>query len=209
MKDALDAIDPTIATWTPYPARVRRQPAGDAAAVQDPGPHPRRHQPPRRLPPEIRHHPDGGREARRVPRRHRHQQRPPRTPRCTGRVHPFHDVQVRITGPAVDDVLRSYEERATLHGGAGARSRPGPVHPRAGSHLVQIARTYFKPATGSLDAVHASHPNGESTPVRTIDVGDRPGERLHLHRGPVLHSARRLRPGSCVRRRPRAVCGRS
>ena len=68
---------------------------------------------------------------------------------------PFHDVQVRITGPAVADVIRSYAERAGVHGGAVGITTPaaGSV-PDAGSHLVQIARTYFKPGTGSMTPPH-------------------------------------------------------
>jgi phosphatidylserine/phosphatidylglycerophosphate/cardiolipin synthase-like enzyme len=82
---------------------------------------------------------------------------------------PFHDVQVRITGPAVVDVIRSYAERAVAHGGAVGITTPaaGSV-PDAGSHLVQIARTYFKPATGSATPPYSFAPNGETTPIRTI-----------------------------------------
>jgi phosphatidylserine/phosphatidylglycerophosphate/cardiolipin synthase-like enzyme len=83
--------------------------------------------------------------------------------------HPFHDVQVRVTGPAVIDVIRSYAERATLHAAPIPIAVPaaGSVGP-AGSHLVQIARTYFKPGAGSATSALAFAPQGESTPVRTI-----------------------------------------
>lgn len=84
-------------------------------------------------------------------------------------VHPFHDVQVKITGPAVIDVIKSYEERAIHHNAPVAIpvASVGPIAP-AGSHLVQIARTYFTPGPGSTTTPLKFAPNGESTPVRTI-----------------------------------------
>jgi phosphatidylserine/phosphatidylglycerophosphate/cardiolipin synthase-like enzyme len=85
--------------------------------------------------------------------------------------HPFHDVQVRITGPAVGDVISSFEERAKHH------SAPIPIPTRGlrpitgtGSHLVQIARTYFKPGASSSTPAFDFAPNGESTTVRTIEA---------------------------------------
>jgi hypothetical protein len=56
--------------------------------------------------------------------------------------HPFHDLQVQITGPAVLDVIQSYEERAKHHSAPVAIpvASVGAI-PTAGSHLVQIART--------------------------------------------------------------------
>jgi phosphatidylserine/phosphatidylglycerophosphate/cardiolipin synthase-like enzyme len=82
---------------------------------------------------------------------------------------PWHDVQARITGPAVADVARSYAERATFHS--------APVHiptpadgslANAGSHLVQIARTYFVPGDTSSTPPLPFAPNGETTPRRSI-----------------------------------------
>jgi phosphatidylserine/phosphatidylglycerophosphate/cardiolipin synthase-like enzyme len=85
--------------------------------------------------------------------------------------HPFHDVQLRISGPAVKDVIASYQERLELHApGAHAPIYPPAVAPipAAGSHLVQIARTYFKPGSASPTPPLPFAPNGESTPIRTI-----------------------------------------
>ena len=82
---------------------------------------------------------------------------------------PWHDVQVRITGPAVADVARSYAERAAFHS-APVRI-PTPVDgslANAGSHLVQIARTYFVPGDASPTPPLPFAPNGETTPRRSI-----------------------------------------
>lgn len=84
-------------------------------------------------------------------------------------IHPFHDVQVRVTGPAVKDMIVSFQERLHKHDLAAVApiATPGSV-PDAGNHLVQIARTYFKPKTGSATAAFSFAPNGEITPVNTI-----------------------------------------
>lgn len=63
---------------------------------------------------------------------------------------PFHDVQVKLTGPAVADIITSLDERA-------ARAVPPAVSPvtlpsaplqPTGNHIVQIGRTRFAPGTG-------------------------------------------------------------
>jgi phosphatidylserine/phosphatidylglycerophosphate/cardiolipin synthase-like enzyme len=84
-------------------------------------------------------------------------------------LHPFHDVQVRVTGPAVAELVQSYEDRANHHAAPVAipSASVGAV-PGTGSHLVQIARTYFKPGAGSPTPRLLFAPNGETTPVRTI-----------------------------------------
>jgi phosphatidylserine/phosphatidylglycerophosphate/cardiolipin synthase-like enzyme len=84
-------------------------------------------------------------------------------------LHPFHDVQVQITGPAVIDVVRSYEERADHHTATPAfrTTDVGTLAP-AGSHLVQIARTYFKPGASSTTSPLTFAPNGETTPLNSI-----------------------------------------
>ncbi len=86
-------------------------------------------------------------------------------------VHPFHDVQLRITGPAAKDIVTSFHERLNYHDpGATAPIVPSSMGsvPAAGSHLVQVARTYFKPGTGSTSRAFGFAPNGETTPIRTI-----------------------------------------
>jgi phosphatidylserine/phosphatidylglycerophosphate/cardiolipin synthase-like enzyme len=84
--------------------------------------------------------------------------------------HPFHDVQARITGPAVKDLILSFQERAHHHGADPPAIDPATVGPIAGtgSHLVQIARTYFKPGVGSPTTAFSFAPNGETTPLRSI-----------------------------------------
>ncbi len=82
-------------------------------------------------------------------------------------IHPFHDVQVRITGPATQDAIQTYADRAAFHGATVPMATPSAV-PAAGSHLVQIARTYFKPAAGSGTPAFPFAPNGETTAVRTL-----------------------------------------
>jgi phosphatidylserine/phosphatidylglycerophosphate/cardiolipin synthase-like enzyme len=83
-------------------------------------------------------------------------------------IHPFHDVQVKITGPAVIDVICSYQERAAHHKAPLGIPPPGSI-PAAGSHLVQIARTYFKPGTASSTTPLEFAPQGETTPIRTLE----------------------------------------
>lgn len=169
LKNALDKIDPTIATWTPYPATF-----ADNPLVTPP-------------PFQILHHTiddlshigvyhqklvtivqaDGTRLAYlggidiNCDR--------PDTPLHRAK-HPFHDLQVCITGPAVQALFQTYAERANVK----LYNAPTPVDPTkpvpspaGASHLVQIARTYYKPATPpSLFKDFA--PYGESTPIRTV-----------------------------------------
>ncbi len=168
LMDALHAIDPTIATWTPY----------DAAFADNP----------LVLPPpfkvlvntidDISHlgvyhqkyvtiqRADGSYVAY-LGGIDINSDRPDTT--IHRAVHPFHDVQVKITGPAVIDVIKSYAERAKRHNAPIAIpvDNVGPIAP-AGSHLVQIARTYFTPGPGSATKPLTFAPNGETTSVRTI-----------------------------------------
>jgi phosphatidylserine/phosphatidylglycerophosphate/cardiolipin synthase-like enzyme len=168
MMDALQAIDPTIATWTPYPASLRDNPLVLPPPFKILG----------NILDDISHigvyhqkyvnilTSDGKHIAylggidinsdRLDTSLHR-------------AVHPFHDVQVKVTGPAVADVIRSYAERATYHNAPISIPIPdaGTIH-QTGSHLVQIARTYFKAEPGSLTTPFSFAPNGESTSVRSI-----------------------------------------
>jgi phosphatidylserine/phosphatidylglycerophosphate/cardiolipin synthase-like enzyme len=83
---------------------------------------------------------------------------------------PFHDVQVRLAGPAVNEIARTFAERASLNG-ATAPIEPvdntGTV-PAAGKHLVQIGRTYFAPGAGSDSEPFPSAPQGEHTTHDTL-----------------------------------------
>ncbi len=82
--------------------------------------------------------------------------------------HPFHDVQVCLTGPAVIEVIRSYVERATLHNAPIPIQIPTDPIPGPGSHLVQIARTYFAPKPGSPTQPLSFAPHGDTTSADTI-----------------------------------------
>jgi phosphatidylserine/phosphatidylglycerophosphate/cardiolipin synthase-like enzyme len=83
---------------------------------------------------------------------------------------PFHDIQVRLTGPAVNEVAKTYAERAAYHGAS------APIAPAAdstalsgtGPHVVQVGRTYFAPAAGSTSQPLPSAPQGEHTTHDTL-----------------------------------------
>jgi phosphatidylserine/phosphatidylglycerophosphate/cardiolipin synthase-like enzyme len=79
---------------------------------------------------------------------------------------PFHDVQARITGPAVKDLIQSFAERAAFDHGTPPFDVPAapPQLDPPGSHLVQIGRTYFKPKSGPG---FPFAPNGETVTHRT------------------------------------------
>ena len=61
---------------------------------------------------------------------------------------PFHDVQVRLTGPAVADVVASFAERAAVDGTSSPLVLPSDPLPDTGHHIVQLGRTRFAPGTG-------------------------------------------------------------
>jgi phosphatidylserine/phosphatidylglycerophosphate/cardiolipin synthase-like enzyme len=82
-------------------------------------------------------------------------------------IHTVHDVQVRITGPATKDLIQTFADRATFHLTTAPMATP-PVVAAAGTHLVQIARTYFKPAGGSGTTPFPFAPNGEATTINTL-----------------------------------------
>lgn len=82
--------------------------------------------------------------------------------------HPYHDVHARVDGPAAADLATTYVERWQRDGRSMlAIGAPGamPVVPAAGDDVVQIARTYFRPGTGSTGFPFA--PNGERTILDT------------------------------------------
>jgi phosphatidylserine/phosphatidylglycerophosphate/cardiolipin synthase-like enzyme len=166
LKDALDAIDPTIATWTPYPAAFSDNPLVSSpykvlghtiddlshigvyhqkyVIVQTPGGD------------HVGYL--GGIDI-----------NSDRVDTSLHRAkHPFHDVQARVTGPVVADLIRSYSERAQRHGATVAINLPAAPIPTTGSHLIQVARTYFRPQAGSATTAFTFAPNGETTPLRTI-----------------------------------------
>lgn len=62
---------------------------------------------------------------------------------------PFHDVQVRLSGPAVADVVTSFGERAAIAGTSSPLVLPASPLPDAGHHIVQLGRTRFAPGTGA------------------------------------------------------------
>ncbi len=78
---------------------------------------------------------------------------------------PFHDVQARLTGPAIRDVAKTVEDRLLLYRPADppptAFATPDRV-PDAGTHFVQIGRTYYAP-NPPRPAVFGFAPHGEQT----------------------------------------------
>jgi phosphatidylserine/phosphatidylglycerophosphate/cardiolipin synthase-like enzyme len=90
---------------------------------------------------------------------------------------PFHDIQVRLSGPAVNDVIQTTAERASVHGATPPAALTPPSDPNApplvpmpdppGPHLVQVGRTYYAPAGGG-PGPYASAPRGERTTRDTV-----------------------------------------
>ena len=138
---------------------------------------------------------------------------------------PWHDLQVRIQGPAVYDVETVFRERwedptplsrsplrRLSDTGATARRQPGPAPDAAAA------------AAGGGDAYRAAAADLPEPAARTrlpvrprrraqrrpgLHQGDRAGERAGLRRGPVLLGARRRRPVPRRAARPaRAAPGR-
>jgi phosphatidylserine/phosphatidylglycerophosphate/cardiolipin synthase-like enzyme len=89
---------------------------------------------------------------------------------------PFHDLQVRLSGPAVNDVIQTTAERASVHHATPPSALTPPSDPNApplvptpdppGPHIVQVGRTYYAPAGGR--GPYASAPNGEHTTRDTV-----------------------------------------
>jgi phosphatidylserine/phosphatidylglycerophosphate/cardiolipin synthase-like enzyme len=83
---------------------------------------------------------------------------------------PYHDIHARVEGPAARDVALSFEQRWSRDGPANSQpafSAPGASElGTPGSHAVQVARTYFRPA----DPVRALDwaPNGDRTIADTL-----------------------------------------
>jgi phosphatidylserine/phosphatidylglycerophosphate/cardiolipin synthase-like enzyme len=82
-------------------------------------------------------------------------------------LHPFHDVQVKIQGSAALDVLTTFSERAKFYGTSSVITKPTSSDD-SGHHLIQIARTYFRPKSGSGTKPLDAAPSGESTTVNTL-----------------------------------------
>jgi phosphatidylserine/phosphatidylglycerophosphate/cardiolipin synthase-like enzyme len=85
---------------------------------------------------------------------------------------PFHDLQVRLEGQAVNDVIQTTAERAAYHhaaapdGLAATTTVPEPSPP--GPHIVQVGRTYFAPAEAGDMRAFTSAPLGERTTRDTV-----------------------------------------
>jgi len=167
LMDALQTLDPTIATWTPYPCAFSDNPLVTVPPtilgvtlddVNHIGVYHQKY---------VIVKPASGDVFGYLGGIDINSDRPDTT--IHRAEHPFHDVQVRLTGPAVIELIRSYVERATLH------SAPIPIPlpaagsiGNAGSHVVQIARTYFAPKSGSPTPALTFAPAGETTSTRTI-----------------------------------------
>ena len=61
---------------------------------------------------------------------------------------PFHDVQVRLSGPAVADVVASFAERAAVARTTSPLVLPSNPLPATGNHIVQLGRSRFAPGPG-------------------------------------------------------------
>lgn len=86
---------------------------------------------------------------------------------------PWHDVQARITGPAAADVFRNAAERyeeetSTLPLGIAVPTATALAanEPQGANHIVQIARTVFRPADSARAISFA--PNGEKIFIDTL-----------------------------------------
>jgi phosphatidylserine/phosphatidylglycerophosphate/cardiolipin synthase-like enzyme len=80
---------------------------------------------------------------------------------------PFHDVQVRLLGPAINDLMASYAERAAIAGTTSPLSRPATPLDPPGRHVVQVGRTRFAPTAGG-GTPFPSAPHGEDTTHATL-----------------------------------------
>lgn len=75
---------------------------------------------------------------------------------------PFHDVQVRLSGPVVADVVANFAERAAMAGTTSPLVLPSNPLPSTGQHIVQLGRTRF--AAGPAE--------GHGTPFPSAPAGD-------------------------------------
>ena len=78
--------------------------------------------------------------------------------------HPYHDVHMRVEGPAVRDLALSFEQRWTREGSGEAPAFGTPTAASLGTpgkNVVQVARTYFKAADSSRALPFA--PQGDRT----------------------------------------------
>ncbi|HEY2659535.1 MAG TPA: phospholipase D-like domain-containing protein [Caulobacteraceae bacterium] len=165
--DAINANDPGVACWTPYPATLADNPLADnplhiagvaitalthagvyhekIAAMQAAG------QPPIAYVGGIDLNSD-------------------RLDTPNHRAYaPFHDVQVRLTGPSVAEVVTSFAERATVAGTTNPLVLPSDPLPDTGHHIVQLGRTRFAPGGGVGEGpAFPSAPAGEDTTYRAI-----------------------------------------
>jgi phosphatidylserine/phosphatidylglycerophosphate/cardiolipin synthase-like enzyme len=82
---------------------------------------------------------------------------------------PFHDVQVRLTGPAVADVVASFAERAAVAGTTSPLVLPSDPLPDTGHHIVQLGRSRFDPGPGAGHGPpFGSAPTGDDSTHQTV-----------------------------------------
>lgn len=80
---------------------------------------------------------------------------------------PFHDAHARVEGPAARDLMLTFEERWRKESTDVDLAFPTPPAtqlPATGSNIVQVARTYYQPATtASAERVLPFAPQGDRT----------------------------------------------
>lgn len=85
---------------------------------------------------------------------------------------PFHDVHARVDGPAAGELTTTFIERwrRAAPGTTLALDTPDALDglPTDGEDVVQVARTYYRPAPGADHGFTTFAPNGESTILETL-----------------------------------------
>jgi len=93
---------------------------------------------------------------------------------------PFHDVQVRLTGPAVAEVVKSFAERAAIAGASSPLVLPSDPLPDTGHHIVQIGRSRFAPRAGGGQAFPSAPAGDNSTKTALLAAIDAAQDYIYI-----------------------------